>query len=150
MKSRTCMMRGLGALYDGSSLLSLTDHGLFGNAGSRFYDLKILLDGTPMTPRMMPSQVDAYLIPLPGQKFHSVGSLAALGQRQSQWGCAVCSVWNGPDSDTSFKAALGHMELRAMTDDDDVNFSRSLKDGCHFYQGIPSTRLDLIGMLVAN
>ena len=72
------MIRGLGALYDGSSLLSLTDLGLFGNAGNKFYDLKILLDGTPMTSRTMPSQLDAYLLPWAGPMCHSVGSLAAL------------------------------------------------------------------------
>ena len=30
-----------------------------------------------------------------------------------------------------------------MTGDDDVNINRLLRDGCHFYQGIPCTRLDL-------
>ena len=56
-------MRGLGASYDCSSPSSLTDLALLGNAGSKFYDLNILLDGPPTTPRMIPSQLDAYLIP---------------------------------------------------------------------------------------
>lgn len=57
------MMGGLGALYDCVSLLSSTGLVLLGDAGSRFYDLNILLDGPIMTPRTMPSQLDAYLLP---------------------------------------------------------------------------------------
>lgn len=57
------MMRGLEALYDCSSLLSSTGLVLLGNAGNRFYDLNILLHGPVMTPRTMPSQLDASLLP---------------------------------------------------------------------------------------
>ena len=57
------MVRGLGGFYECSSLLSSTGLGLLGNAGGRLYDLNILLGGPVMTPRTMPSQLDAYHLP---------------------------------------------------------------------------------------